>query len=277
MELHLVANERAMTSNDSWGGRVYTHPITGEEFRSVTTILGAANKPQLNNWIIKQISTYAVENLELLSKMDPTQAIELVKASRYATSKEAADIGTAAHDIIENLAVGNSVIVPPEGAYVSKMWTELNEEFEIQTLYAEATLINRTVGYAGSADLMVLIRRRGVDPRTGQEYPWKRAIVDAKSGKSIYDSVALQLVAYAKSEQILLPSGEEISMPPIQETYALHVRPRSWALIPMRYDRQTWEAFQGHVVVDRWISRESRTAVGRAINAGAIARMRSAA
>lgn len=274
-----MSNDRAMTSNDQWGGRVYTHPVTGEEFRSVTTILGAANKPALNNWIVKQVANYALDNLDMLVKMvgeDRREAaFELLKASRYASSKEAADIGDRAHKIIEELALGNDPEIPNDGVYVRKMWDELNEEFDIEVVYAEATLINRTIGYAGSADLMVLIRRKGLNPETGVVYPWKRAIVDAKSGKSIYDSVALQLVAYAKAEQILLPSGEEISMPAIQETYALHVRPRSWALIPMKYDLATWNAFQAHVGVDRWIAKDARTAVGRAINAGAIARMRS--
>ncbi|RTL65871.1 MAG: hypothetical protein EKK42_20205 [Pseudonocardiaceae bacterium] len=266
-----MSNERAMTSNDSWGGRTYTHPITGEEFRSVTTILGAQNKPQLNNWKVKTVANYAADNLELLSKMDRDEAADLIRSSQYTSSREAADIGSEVHAIIENLALGNSVIVPRGGQYVVKMWEELNQEFEIQVLHTEATMINRTVGYAGSADLMVMIRKRGSGA------PFKRAIVDAKSGKSIYDSVSLQLVAYAKSENILLPSGDELPMPPIQETYALHVRPRSWALIPMRYDVAAWATFQSLVVVDRWINKESRTAVGRAINAGAIARMRSAA
>lgn len=273
----MTSNERAMTAKDTDGGRVYTHPITGETFRSVTTILDAAAKPQLNNWIVKQISNFAADNLAMLSEMDRDDAADLIRAARYSSSKEAADIGNRVHGIIENLALNNTVIVPADAAYVAKMWRELNEEFEIHTLYAEATLINRTVGYAGSADLIVMIRRRGINPTTGQEYVWRRAVVDAKSGKGIYDSVSLQLVAYAKAEQILLADGTELTMPNIHETYALHVRPRSWALLPMRYDVVAWEAFKALWVTDKWIMRDSRTAVGRAINAGAIARMRTAA
>lgn len=260
-----------MTSNDQWGGRVYTHPVTGEQFRSVTTILNAQAKPQLTNWIIKQIADFAVANLQMLSERDPDDAKDLVRASRYTTSKEAADIGDQVHGVIEDLALGRPVALDPYPTYVAKMWEELNEEFEIEVLHSEATIINRTVGYAGSADLMVKIRKRG----SGD--PFRTAVVDAKSGKSIYGSVALQLVAYAKAEKILLPDGSELPMPPIQETYALHVRPRSWGLIPMRYDSTTWTAFRALTVVDRWTNRDEKNAVGRAVNKGAIARMRSAA
>lgn len=283
---------RAMTSTDSFGGRVYTHPITGEEFRSVTTILSAAAKPALDKWKTKTISRFAAEHREQLATMDEDAAYDLVRSSQYTSSGVAAATGEQVHARLETLfqvlkdAQGDNVLadfgadafvrewvedhpVVPELVHVDRCFVELLDEFEVRPLFMENTLVNRSVGYAGSADLIAEIRPRGVDA------PWRRAVIDAKSGKSIYGSVALQLVAYAKAEAILLPDGTEQPMPAIHETYALHCRPRSWSLRPMRYDRHVWEAFQALKVVDEWVNRDERRAVGDPINSGAISRMRS--
>lgn len=258
------------TDNDD-GPRVYTHPVTDEQWRSVTTILKAQNKPQLNKWKVNTVSSFAADNRESLAQMERDAAYDLIRSSQYTASSDSANMGNRVHGLLENLALGNSVIIPPELQHVATMWRELNEEFEIRTLHAEATLINRTVGYAGSGDLIVMIRPRG--SLSG----WKRAVIDAKSGKGIYGSVALQLVAYAKAEFILSPDGSEEPMPPIHETYALHIRPRSWALKPMMYTREVWETFQALVKLDHWEAYLERDAVGAPVNAGAIARMRKTA
>lgn len=273
---------RPMTKSDDFGGRVYQHPVTGEEFRSVTTILGAANKPQLNNWKIRTIAEFSADNRENLASMDRDAAYDLVRSSQYTSSGVAAATGEAVHGRLETLfevlrdegeiaAKRWMVLNPPapELQHVDTCFLELLDEFEIRPLYMENTLVNRSVGYAGSADLIAEIRRRNAGA------PWKRAVIDAKSGKSIYGSVALQLVAYAKAEAILMPDGTEIPMPAIHETYALHVRPRSWSLRPMRYDVGVWDAFRALVVVDQWVNRDERRAVGDAINQGAISRRRS--
>lgn len=283
---------RAMTSTDSFGGRVYTHPITGEEFRSVTTILSAAAKPALDKWKTKTIAEFAADNRENLASMERDAAFDLVRSSQFTSSGVAAATGEAVHsrletlfnvmlnardDVIADRSMTSEYVTKrwmtinppaPELAHVDICFLELLDEFDIVPLYMENTLVNRSIGYAGSADLIAMIR-----PRTGGQ--WKRAVIDAKSGKSIYGSVALQLVAYAKAEHILLPDGTEQPMPAIHETYALHVRPKSWALRPMRYDLRTWQAFQSLVDIDRWLHRDERAAVGDAINAGAISRRRS--
>lgn len=295
-----VTSRRAMTSETRDGHRVYLHPATGEEFRSVTTILGAAAKPALDKWKTKTIATFAAENRETLATMEESAAFELVRSSQFTASGASAATGEAVHSRLEllfrwlqecqsDLDPGDpasdaegitrewmSVNPPaPELAHVDTCFGELLDEYQIVPQWMEATLFNREVGYAGSADLIAMIRPRAFNPDSGGRYPWKRAVIDAKSGKSIYGSVALQLVAYAKAEAILFSDGTEIPMKPIHETYALHVRPRSWALRPMRYDAVVWERFKSLHSVYQWLTFEERDAVGDAINAGAIARKRS--
>lgn len=294
---------RAMTSEDEFGGRVYTHPITGEEFRSVTTLLKAAANPHLERWKLRTIAEFAADNREMLAEKDRDSAYDLIRSSQYTSSAPASATGEAVHSRIEDLCDAlsdfrttsddfTSVVsitewmrdVPagPGLNHVDTMFRELLDEFEIIPIHTEATLINRTVGYAGSSDLIVWIRKRtdrgGLRMNdTGFRPPLKRAVIDAKSGKTIYGSVSLQLVGYGKAEHILNPDGTESPMPVIHETYSLHVRPRSWALRPMRYDAEVWSAFKSLVRMDRWIHQEEQKSVGAPINAGAISRMRTAA
>lgn len=283
---------RAMTSNDRNGMRVYTHPVTGEEFFSVTSILKAISKPKLEKWKIRMVSEFAADQREMLAGKERDAALELIRSSQFTSSGVAAATGEAVHSRLELLfrqlqdADGDRVSewqdenpAPPELAHVDQCFRELLDEFEIKPLFMENTLVNRSVGYAGSADLIAEIRPRtdrgGLRMNdTAHRPPFKRAVIDAKSGKSIHGDVALQLVGYAKAEAILMPDGTEIDMPPIHQTFALHVRPRSWKLVPARYDVEVWNVFRAAARMSQWLSTEERKAIGPALNQGAISRMR---
>lgn len=60
----------------------------------------------------------------------------------------------------------------------------------------------------------------------------------------------------------------------VDETYALHVRPRSWKLVPARYDVEVWNVFRAAARMSQWLSTEERRAIGAPLNQGAISRMR---
>lgn len=272
---------RAMTSTDSFGGRVYTHPITGEEFRSVTTILNAASKVALEKWKLKTVATFAAQNRQQLASMDEDAAFDLVRSSQFASSGVAAATGEAVHSRFEKLCyvlrdegesqVAEWIVANPAEEnlrHVDSMFLEFLDEFDLRPIHMEPTILNREFGYAGSADLVAEFR-----PKSGGK--WQRVVADVKSGKSLYGSTSTQCCAYAKGEVILQPDGTETPMPAIHATLGIHIRPRSWAVKPLRYDVGVWNVFKSLVVVDRWINFEERQAVGDPLNSGAIARMRS--
>ncbi|WP_226351340.1 MULTISPECIES: hypothetical protein [unclassified Pseudonocardia] len=260
-----------MTVTDSDGLRIYVHPTTGERFRSVTSVLAAAAKPALERWKTRTIAQYAADNRSMLATKSAVDAFELIRSSQYTTTGGAAATGTMVHTRVESLLRGDPVPDDPSLSYVDRAYQELTDEFDVEPLLIESTLVNRTVGYAGSADLVARIR-----PRATRAREWSTAVIDLKTGKSVYGSMALQLTAYADAEHVLTVDGAEREMPRVDACYVWHLRPRSWSLRPMRYDAHTRRSFTALVDVDRWL-RTERDAVGAPVNAAAIARQRVSA
>jgi hypothetical protein len=72
--------------------------------------------------------------------------------------------------------------------------------FRPRFVAVEATVFNRRVGYAGTADFVA-----GIGPVT--------VIGDYKSGRSVHDEVAMQLAALAHGEEIVTPDGRRHPVP----------------------------------------------------------------
>jgi hypothetical protein len=259
--------EREMTLSVN-GERQYRHPNTGEMVPSVTNILGVMDKEALNNWAIDTTAQFAVDNLDVLNRLDRDSALSLLKGARWRSSKSAAEKGTDAHAILEDEGKGVSVLRTPLNGWVLDCWAGLNREFDIEVLEVEPTFWNGDVGYAGSADLVARV-------------DGELAVVDYKTSQSgVYGETSLQLCAYAMAPTIIRPNGEEVDFQAtygeVQRTYAVWLRPdddgkyvgpAGWSLLPMKYDQETWRAFQAAVILWQWKNVQSKGAVGKALNA----------
>lgn len=249
------------------GGRQYRHPNTGEVVPSVTTVLGVLDKPALMNWAVDITAQYAVDNLDVLNRLDRTSAVDLVKGARGRNTKSASEKGTDAHAILEDLGKGASVLRSEHNGWVLDCWDQLNQEFNIEVLEVEPTFWNGGVGYAGSADLVAWV-------------DGELAIVDYKTaGSGVYAETCMQLCGYAMAPTIIRPNGEEIDFQAtygeVQRTYAVWLRPddegkyvgpAGWSLLPMRYDQEVWRAFQAAAILWRWQTEHSKGAVGKGLN-----------
>jgi predicted RNA-binding protein YlqC (UPF0109 family) len=247
--------------------RHYQHPTTGQTVPSVTTVLGALDKSALLNWAVDETATYAVDNLHLLTQLDRRAALELVKGARWRKTGEAADKGTDAHSILEDLARDVIVLNNNHNSWVLNCWDQLSEEFEIEVLEAEPTFWNGEIGYAGSADLVARVNG-------------ELAVLDYKtSGSGVYGETSLQLAAYAMSPTIIRPDGTEIDFRAtygeVQRTYTVWLRPEDngkyvgkagWSLLPMRYDDVVWRAFRATRIAWEWLNVDSKVAVGKPMN-----------
>lgn len=279
-----MSAERAMTLTVN-GGRQYQHPVTGQMVPSVTSVLDALAKDALVNWKVDVTAEYAVDNVEILARLDRAAAIDLVKRAQYRSSKTAAERGTDVHAILEDLARGVQVIRTPSNGWVLDAWEALNREFDIEVLEVEPTFWhpgivtdedgNPDLGYAGSADLVARIN--GV-----------LAVLDWKTTASgIWPETCLQLCAYGMAPQIIRPTGEVVDFREtygiVQETYAVWVRPddtdspkyvgpEGWALIPMHYTEKVWRAFRAARIAWEWQQVDSKGTVGKPINANPLRR-----
>lgn len=111
-------------------------------------------------------------------------------------SRDAMEIGTVAHDLIENYILGRSAmergdialdIWEPACLCLSKFdewWTHERMDERFQLLATECLMVDHQRGYGGTADLVGVLDGEAI-------------VLDYKTGKSIYAETAIQLEAYA--------------------------------------------------------------------------------
>lgn len=255
-----MAGPRNATTN-SRGSRYYTWQ--GERFWSVTTVIGALNKPAIPAWAAKKAAVFAVENTEswlALARTGQTRAaIDLIKGAPWRERDSAADVGSAVHRAIEAYTLGQPMPKFPEDvAGHMTQFEHFLREFEPKFEMAEATVYHRGHKWAGTTDGVAVI-------------DGKRVIIDYKTsnpndrtGHGIYPEVALQLAAYAHAEFVGLPDGTEEPMPPVDEGAAVWIRPDDWAYVPVRVDDEVYTAFRYVIEAFRWQQEVSATVLGRA-------------
>ena len=172
-------------------------------YPSVTTILGALDKPQLKQWAHRQITDwcYASRPGEEQSADDYfAKAIE----GAFQQVQDAADAGTLIHAALEAHGRGldwdrNAQVYLPqlEHAFPVHVLVDPVLEFfkaeKVEGIAFEKVLVNQEHGFAGSADL-IAYTKRGV------------AVIDFKTRKTSakykvepYDGQPMQIAAYAKT------------------------------------------------------------------------------
>lgn len=268
-------------TDEETGARVYIHPITGERFDSVTTILDIVAKDGLPYWAAKVVQEKAVEMLPRLvagMRRKPCDAkgsercgacmdclaLELRRAPDDERD-QAADRGKRIHHLAEQYAI-HGVIRDHDDDIVDyvKQWNRWREQHEVTFDASEVTVISRRYGYAGTLD--GIVRCGWMPPK------WKHLIgvplyEDYKSGKGIYNGHAKQVAAYRNADAVLLPDGTELEMPPGDPTYGLvvQVRPDNWWQRPVRVCDRAFQSFLR--VLDVWRDEQDFGAelVGRAM------------
>lgn len=259
------------TQGYSDAGRYYQWG--GEKFYSVTTVLkNSLPTPHLIGWAAKAAGEYAIENIKqvyAVAQKDPTAAIQLVKSAHVRLRDNAANVGRAVHRTIEmwhtagapkvfklvdiELTNPSCTIKAEEIQPFFAQWLKFVKEFEPQIVFCEGMVLNRKQKYAGTLDLLVDI------PCLGHN---GLVLIDTKTGKGIYDEIALQLNAYARAESIGLRDGSEVTMPHVAAAYGLHIRPEEYALVPVNLNDEIFTSFLYCREVFRWVEIISKTALG---------------
>lgn len=217
------------------GSRFYVHPDHGEKVPGVTSVVSMLPKPFLPRWAAKSTAEWTVDNLGAVISValnDRQGAVDLMKGAPWRDTKQAADAGTAVHDLYERLGNGENVgrVHPDLKPYVQH-FNEFVEEFQPEFVHQEETVWSDTHAYAGSFDLLASI---------DGDLVW----IDYKTTRSgVYPEVALQLAAYAHADVILQPDGSTIPLPKADQGAVLHVRPEGWQVIPVYIGPEVFEVF----------------------------------
>lgn len=281
----MTAPQQSQTSSD--GSRHYTHPVTGEQLTSVTTVLGATTgKPFLAPWAARLAAEFAVDNLKLITDLADTKgraaAVDLVKDQARLLRERKRDAGTYVHDVQEALILwaaspdrtGSDIVLPvlpehledadyddaPLADVVEWMvdgFVAFVSAFDPEFEAAEMTVFNRQLGVAGTLDMIIRIRGVALTP-DGRMVPALGNVlvlcVDTKTGRYLDVTVQEQLAAYRRMREALMPMGDVRPMPPTDAAAVLHLRPEhtdGYRLMPVSAadDAQAWNRFRRAVEV----------------------------
>lgn len=153
--------------------------VKDNPYVSVTTVLSVIDKPALVYWFGKEVFNAVVLNPELLS--DEREALR----APYKINKKAKLRGTAVHKLVEEYKGGNKV--DPESSEFAGYYNAYKDWYDsmkFTVLDHERTVLSHEHRFAGTLDMLIQLPNG------------EKMIVDIKTGKDIYDEVALQLSAY---------------------------------------------------------------------------------
>jgi hypothetical protein len=228
----------------------------------VTSVVGMLPKDFLTFWAAKESAEAAVNNWDIVSKLcerDPKGAIDYLKSAHRRKSKTASDLGSAAHDMFERQARGDTINLRHVHADIKphvRWFDEFLQEVQPEFLHLEETVWSDEHLYAGSFDAIARVDGEVV-------------VLDWKTSKAVYDSVALQLSAYRYADRIIrADDGESIDVPEMTGGAVLHVRPEGWQFVPVACDEDVFRAFLALRKVFDWEAAGKKGVVGRPIAKG---------
>jgi len=144
---------------------------------SVTTVIKVLDKPSLRWWFGREVYRAVI--------LDPTMEEKEALSAPYKKSKDAQNIGTTVHSIVENYTQYGRKIesFPDHIKKYAQAFYDFVDAFNPDIVENELTVLSSKHRYAGTMDMVATI--------DGQPY-----IIDVKTGKGIYNEVELQLSAY---------------------------------------------------------------------------------
>lgn len=257
---------------------------------SVTTVIGALDKPALIYWSAEETAKAAVAAVKSLpARIDedgPDETVKWLTGARFRTprgQRTAAQLGTDVHAACEEYALTG--IRPDVDAevrpFLDQFDTWLNT-FQPSYQATEVCVYHPTFGYAGQSDAFLTID--GV-----------RFIVDYKTSRKTFDKqnrlrtpypeqVALQLAAYAHAElaavwrprrmekfrrryYLLGPAEREaaVPVPEVDAGLAIQITPESCVAYPITISEPVFEAFLHVQESARWVNETSKKVMGPAL------------
>jgi len=219
----------AVTQPD--GSRRYVHPVSGEVVPSVTTVLRCIARPQLDGWAGRMTAKYASEHWDELDAMDPVQRLEILKTAHKDERVTHTARGTLIHELCDSWSKGGNPVILDKSVdgFMTQFFAFLGT-VNPSYIESEATVWNREHGYAGTFDAIAMI-------------DGFVTLIDIKTGRGVYPEYGMQLAALSHGECIVDDRGNEWNMPKVTRHALLHLRPRSWKLVPVRKIEECYSAF----------------------------------
>jgi hypothetical protein len=256
-------------------------------FFSVTTLIGALDKPALLYWAAEQTAELAVSVSTSLNRRIKEEGhdsvVKWLRDARFRPPKgqvSASELGTQVHDACEQYALTGirPSVENPEVVPFLDRFDEWAQIWQPQYEAAEAAIYNKTYGYAGTLDAICTIdgQRVLLDYKSS-----RRSIGSDGKPTGPYPEAALQLAAYRHAEILatwrarryekyrrryyLLNTDEEelgVPMPKLDGAVVLHLTPEHATLHPVRTDDEVFTKFLHAIEIFDWVNDGSKSAIG---------------
>lgn len=257
---------------------------------SVTTLIGALDKPALQPWAALRTAEAAVDDMAIwthrLEHEGRASAIDYLKNSRFRGAgkgaRSATDLGKAVHAACEHAAIHGQFL--PMHANDTELrpfllqFRRFLKDFEPKYIAAEVTVFSPTYGYAGTCDAFMEID--GV--RYIVDYKTSREDLDARGNpKGPYPEVALQLAAYRYAElaavwrarahlqqkrrYYLLSETERslaVPVPEVDHGLVIYLTPERYGVYPVRCDESIHDLFLAVIDAARFVLDVGSTVIG---------------
>lgn len=217
-----------------WRNGRHVYALNGERIPGVTTCLGQLAKPALVNAAAREAAIWAANNPDQLTALGHETFVKTASEAPRRVWDEAATLGRDIHAHADKLATTGEAPDVPEAQlpYVMQA-ADFLDSMGVETIASERACWHESFFYAGRYDLVATIRGS----------IW---LLDFKTGKSgVWPEMALQQAAYrfCTHQQGPAADSEDEPMPPIAHCGIVWVRPEGWQLVPVRADRDVWQAF----------------------------------
>jgi hypothetical protein len=227
--------ERVNSGKSHW----YRSVDTGLRIPGVTTLKDKGlPKPQLMKWHAEMVAAYAVDHRDELAALPPIEMYKILCKAPYAALSNAAVRGSTVHKLAHRLSLHEQVEVPDgmEGLVQSAL-AFLNE-FDVRVRYAEVVVHSAAErGHSGQIDLLADLLFPDLaeyDVYDRDDDGYVASLLDYKTSASgIFGDVAYQLAGYRHSKWMITDEGDEIPMPPVSFTGAVHLTPDGYSLVPL--------------------------------------------
>jgi hypothetical protein len=182
-------------------------------------------------------------------------------ANRAGLSK-ALDRGNSIHEYMDAKATGGYIKVVPDAEPYIPAVNAFIDDCKPEWVLSEVVLINRTIGYGGTADAVTV----ALDlPNVGNVLiDWKtRTSADQHAA---YDEDCWQVAAYAHAEYMIIDDGGQARRAPLPKLdggLIVSLAPESYKLYPVDLDT-SWDTFLA--LTSFWMSKTDRTYAGNPIH-----------
>jgi hypothetical protein len=230
-------------------GHSYRRVETGEKVPGVTTVKDAGlPKPGLMKWHADQVARFAVDHKDEWINLPPIEAYDLLRKAPYRALNKAAVKGSTVHKFADRLLAGETVDVSPELIGYVRSAATFIEEFDFRTWHTEVVVHSADEhDHAGKLDAIGTILLPDLpeyDIYTPDEEGRIPVIVDWKTSASgVYGETAYQLGAYRHSRWMVLPDGEEVEMPHVELTIAVHLAEDGYTAWPLETGPEVYRDF----------------------------------